>query len=214
MKTSDPMVFLVDDDPGIRKAMHAVMDSVGLPLESFESAEDFLERRDAARPGCLLLDLRMPGMNGLDLLHMLRTEGDTIPVIFISGHGDVPSAVQAMRSGADDFLEKPFSDTLLVDRVREAFREDERRRKRRTREVEVRRRLGSLTRREAQVMELVIAGHSSKDIAAELGISLKTVEHHRIHLLDKMRVDTAVDLTREVVAAGLAGTTKGNQPST
>jgi two-component system response regulator DctR len=151
----------------------------------------------------------MPKMSGLDLLSFLRHEEDPIPVLFVSGHGDITSAVQAMRGGADDFLEKPFSDSLLVERVRDAFREDELRRRRRTRKSEIRRRIGTLTRREAQVMELVIAGRSSKDIAAELGISLKTVEHHRIHLLDKMRVDTAVDLTREVVDAGLAGLSAG-----
>ncbi len=143
-------------------------------------------------------------MSGLDLLTLLRQEEDPIPVLFVSGYGDINTAVQAMRHGADDFLEKPLVDGVLVERVRNAFREDEQRCRRRNRETEIRRRIGSLTRREAQVMELVIAGRSSKDIATQLGISLKTVEHHRIHLLDKMRVGTAVDLTREVVGAGLA----------
>lgn len=202
---NDPTVFLVDDDSVLQRSVEAVLHSVGIPVESFSSAEEFLEKRDPSRPGCMLLDLKMPKMSGLDLLSLLRQEDDPIPILFVSGYGDINTAVAAMRRGADDFLEKPFGDGVLVERVRNAFREDEQRRRKHNRETEIRRRIGSLTRREAQVMELVIAGRSSKDIAAELGISLKTVEHHRIHLLDKMRVGTAVDLTREVVSAGLAG---------
>jgi FixJ family two-component response regulator len=204
MTKTDPTVFLVDDDSGVQKSIEAIMQSVGIPVESFSSAEEFLEKRDPSRPGCMLLDLKMPKMSGLDLLALLRQEEDPIPILFVSGYGDITTAVQAMQRGADDFLEKPFGNGVLIERVRNAFREDEQRRRRRNRETEIRRRIGSLTRREAQVMALVIAGRSSKDIAAELGISLKTVEHHRIHLLDKMRVGTAVDLTREVVGAGLA----------
>jgi FixJ family two-component response regulator len=198
-----PAVFLVDDDAGVRRALHAAMQSVNVAIESFASAEEFLAKRDPARPGCILLDLRMPQMSGLDLLQHIRREGDTIPILFLTGHGDVNGAVQAMQNGADDFLEKPFRDSVLIERVRAAFEEDARRRRQLIRKSEMRRRMASLTKRETEVMHLVVAGYSSKDIAEKLGISLKTVEHHRIHLLDKMQVNTAVDLTREVVGAGL-----------
>lgn len=197
-------VFVVDDDQHVRGSLEAVMRSVRIPVETLASAEDFLSAQDRSRCGCIVLDLRMPRMNGLELLEHLRRDGDETPVIFITGHGDVSSAVQAMKAGASDFLEKPFSDSVLVERVRGAIAQDENRRSARQKSEEIRQRLETLTPRERQVMELVVAGRSSKDIAQDLGISLKTVEHHRIHLLDKMRVSTAVDLTREVVAVGLA----------
>lgn len=203
-------VFVVDDDQHVRGALEAVMRSVRIPVETFASAEEFLQVRDRVYCGCVVLDLRMPRMNGLELLECLRRDGDEIPVIFITGHGDVSSAVQAMKAGASDFLEKPFSDSLLVERVRNAIALDTSRRSAQAQREEIRERLESLTSRERQVMNLVVAGRSSKDIAQELGISLKTVEHHRIHLLDKMRVGTAVDLTREVVAAGLAARPLGS----
>jgi two-component system response regulator FixJ len=194
--TAQPIVFIVDDDPALRKSLVAAVESASLGASSFATAQDFLDDYDPATPGCLILDLRMPGMNGLQLLEHLRAQGMHLPVIVFSGSADVASAVQSMKLGAVDFLEKPADYRLLVARVREAIWLDEQRRQDRQ-EIDVfRTRLEALTTRERQLLDLITAGHSSKQIARQLGLSVRTVENHRNHLMSKMQAANAADLVR------------------
>lgn len=189
-------VFIVDDDQAIRHAMQLLMQSVGLPAEVFPSADDFLERFDASRAGCLVLDIRMPGLGGLELQERLLALGSTMPIIFITGHGDVPMAVEAMQKGAFDFIQKPFRDQDLVERVTDALSADLRARSEQQRRTDIEARVGKLTDRERQVMELVVIGKPNKVIAYELGVSQRTVEIHRARVMEKMQARSLADLVR------------------
>lgn len=189
-------VYVVDDDEAIRDALTWLLQSRGLEVASFASAESFLRAWTADLTGCLLLDIRMGGISGLDLFERLREAPGCPPVIFLTGHGDVPMAVSALKRGAFDFVEKPFNDNDLVDRVIEALALDARRRAEAADTASVEARLATLTTRERQVMDLVLAGRLNKVIADELGITMRTVEVHRAHVFEKMGVKTAVELAR------------------
>ena len=193
---SMPTVFLTDDDPAIRDAVGLLLRAHGLTVETFASALEFLESDAIQRPGCLLLDVRMPGMSGLDLQKRLQTLGCRIPIIFITGHGDVPMAIRAMKAGAFDFVEKPFQAQALVARIHEALALDAEERRRQARRNEVAARMALLSPREREVMERVAAGQYNKVIAAELGISLSTVEIHRKRVMEKMQAESLSELIR------------------
>jgi len=194
-------VHIVDDDEAIRDALHWLFTSRDVPAAAYASAEGFLEAWSEAMAGCLLLDIRMDGMSGLELFDRLREQGCRLPVIFLTGHGDVPAAVSALKKGARDFVEKPFNDNDLVDRVIEALAYDAEQRARDAGQASIAARLATLTQRERQVMDLVIAGKLNKVIADDLGISMRTVEVHRAHVFEKMGVKTAVELARLLATA-------------
>jgi len=191
-----PTVFIVDDDPSIRFAMQALMDSVNLPHEIFASADEFLEKVADQRPGCLVLDIRMPGLGGLELQEELLKCGNTVPILFITGHGDVPMAVDAMQKGAVDFIQKPFRDQDLLDRIREALTTDKERREEQQKHAEVAERLARLTNREREVFDLVVTGKPNKVIAYDLGVSQRTVEIHRARVMEKMQARSLADLVK------------------
>lgn len=195
--SNEPIVFIVDDDAAIRVAMQALMESVDLRHEILASADEFLERfADRAIPGCLVLDIRMPGLGGLELQDELIRRGNSIPIIFITGHGDVPMAVEAMQKGAVDFIQKPFRDQELLDRIHLALRTDEERRAEAKRVDEVKKLIDRLTQREHEVFELVVTGKPNKVIAYELGVSQRTVEIHRARVMEKMQARSLADLVR------------------
>ena len=191
---STPQVHLVDDDEAIRDALGWLLKSLGLPCTAYDSAETFLAAWRPELAGCLLLDMRMSGISGLDCFDRLREQNSTLPVIFLTGHGDVPLAVATLKKGAFDFFEKPFNDNDLVTRIREAMAHDAQQRAESATVNTLKVRLSSLTSREKQIMELVLAGKFNKVIADELNISMRTVEVHRANLFDKMQVKTAVEL--------------------
>lgn len=180
-------IFVVDDEPDVRAALNMLIKSVGLKPEIYESPQAYLDAYDPERPGCLILDMRMPGMSGLDLQKKLASMGLHPPIIMISGHGEIPNAVQAVQSGAIDFLQKPVSDQLLLDRIQQALRldEDNRRNFRERQALEAL--YTTLTPREREVMQGVIAGKLNKIIADELNVSTRTVEIHRAHVMEKMQ---------------------------
>jgi two-component system response regulator DctR len=188
--------YLVDDDEAIRDALSWLLQSRGVACITYASAEDFLAAWTPSLAGCILLDIRMDGMSGPELFSVLRERGSILPVIFLTGHGDVPMAVTALKNGAFDFVEKPCNDNELVDRVIEALRLDENQRAAASSADSVNARLAKLTTRERQVMELVLAGKLNKVIADELQVSMRTVEVHRSNLLDKMGIRTAVELAQ------------------
>lgn len=199
---NEPMVFIVDDDPAIRIAMQALMDSVNLRHEILPSADEFLARHgDQQTPGCLVLDIRMPGLGGLELQDALLQRGNDIPIVFITGHGDVPMAVEAMQKGAVDFIQKPFRDQELLDRIHLALRTDEERRAEAHRIDEVQSLIDRLTQREHEVFDLVVTGKPNKVIAYELGVSQRTVEIHRARVMEKMRARSLADLVRMHIAS-------------
>lgn len=189
-------VYIVDDDHAIRHAMELLMASVGLDFEVFESADQFLENHSNDRAGCLVLDIRMPGLGGLELQEKLLEMGSGLPIIFITGHGDVPMAVEAMQKGAVDFIQKPFRDQELLDRISLALKTDEERRSTRVEKAEVAANVARLTNRESQVFDLVITGKPNKVIAYELGVSQRTVEIHRARVMEKMQAKSLADLVR------------------
>lgn len=189
-------VFVVDDDAAMRDSLRWLLQSVNFPVETYASAEEFLAAYDVARPGCLVLDVRMPGMSGLTLQETLAARGMTLPVIMITGYGEVPTAVRALKGGALDFIEKPFNDEILLERVRQALERDRAARAVWARQADAQARLEQLTQREREVMELVTAGKANKVIAAELGLSPKTVEVHRANVMRKMEADSVAELVR------------------
>ncbi len=189
-------VFIVDDDPAVRNAMQLLLRSVGRASELFASAEDFLACYDRDRAGCLVLDIRMPGLSGLELQDRLLALGSSIPVIFITGHADVPMAVDAMQKGAFDFIEKPVRDQELLERISEALSVDRQQRSRQELLAEIEARVSSLTRREREVMDLIVAGKANKVVAWELGTSQRTVEIHRARVMDKMQARSLAELVR------------------
>ena len=195
-----PTVYVVDDDQAVRDSLRWLIESVGLTVETFDSAQAFLARCEKGPlRGCLVADVRLPGVSGLDLQDRLRQQGLYIPTIVITGHGDVPVAVRAMKAGALDFIEKPFSDQTLLDRIREAIGQDQRYRELADQRDELVDRFHHLTPREREVMALVVAGRLNKQIAAELGLSHKTIEVHRAHVMDKMRAESLAELVRIAV---------------
>ena len=202
-------VFVVDDDPAVRESLQWLIESVGLNVETYATAQAFLDAFDRDRPGCLVLDVRMPGISGLDLQDQLASQQVRIPVIIITGHADVPMAVRAMKAGVIDFIEKPFSDELLLDRIRAALELDARIRVDQTHRVEVESCFAQLTPREREVMGLVVGGKSNKQIAAELGLSQKTVEVHRAHVMQKMHADSLAELVQMAVTLGVVQQTTG-----
>lgn len=186
----DQTVFVVDDEPDVRAALGMLIRSVGLKPEIYENPQAFLDAYDPERPGCLVLDMRMPGMSGLDLQEKLAGMGQHPPIIMISGHGEIPNAVQAVQSGAVDFLQKPVSDQLLLDRIQQALRLDTENRKQYSERLELEQRFATLTTREREVFQGVIAGKLNKTIADELSVSTRTVEIHRSHLMEKMQASS------------------------
>ncbi len=199
--TQKPVVYVVDDDAAMRESLTWLLDSVGLDARAFDSAGAFLEAFDDHRQGCLLLDVRMPGMSGLDLQERLRSMDCDMPVLVITGYGDVAMAVRAMKAGAVDFIEKPFNDQELLDRVQQAVEQDGRRRSQQERQVDARRRLGRLTPREREVMHLVVTGRTNKQIAEEFGLSDRTVEVHRANIMAKTEAESLADLVRQAMLA-------------
>jgi len=189
----DVTVFIVDDDDDFRDSMQWLLESDGLKVWGFASAERFLEQYDG-RPGCMLLDVRMPTLNGLALQQIMQERGIALPIIVISGHGDIPMAVTALKNGALDFLEKPFDDANLIHRVHEGLAHAESLQQQRLAQSQLQARHDSLSRREKEVMALVVAGRANREIAEELGISPKTVEVHRSRVMGKMQAESLPQL--------------------
>jgi two-component system response regulator FixJ len=196
METDSPVVFVVDDDEAICESLRLLIGDIGLEVRTFTSARDFVDKYDSSRPGCLVLDVRMSGMSGLELQARLRELGNHIPTIIITGHGDVPMAVEAMKAGAMDFIEKPFRDQVLLDGIQKAIDLDLRIRRQHKERQDVQARIQHLTQREREVMDRLIAGKSNKNIAFDLGISQKTVDFHRANILEKVGVASVVELVR------------------
>lgn len=202
-----PTVYIVDDDTGVRTSIRVLLKSVGLASTPLPSAQKFLESFDPAQPGCLILDIRMPGMSGMELQQELNLRGAIVPVIFITGHGDVPMAVEAMRHGAFDFLQKPFRDQDLIDRVQRAIALDRDNRSTLQEHSRIQARLESLTPREREVLDLMTQGKPNKVMAADLGLSQRTVEIHRAHVMEKMGASSVAQLVRMVLDAKSSGVT-------
>ena len=200
MMSDSSTVFVVDDDQEVRDALQLLMESVGLNVEAFESAQSYLDQFDPERPGCLVLDVRMPGMSGLDLQARLAAERLHPPVIVITGHGDVPMAVRAVQAGAVDFIEKPFNDQALLDGVHRAIEQDAEQRGVASRLADIEARYQRLTPREREVLGQVVAGKRNKVIAADLGVSQSTVEAHRARVMEKMEATTLSDLMRMMLS--------------
>lgn len=204
MTQPDPTVFVVDDDTAVRKALARLMRSVGLNVEMFASAQEFLRRERVEGPGCLVLDVRMPGLSGLDLQEALAAAGISIPIIFITGYGDIPMSVQAMKAGAVDFLPKPFKDQDLLDAIHQAIDRDIQRRQEQAQIAEIQDRVDSLTPREREVLALVVTGMLNKQIASELGTSEKTIKVHRARVMRKMQVMSVAELVRLAEKVGIS----------
>jgi two-component system, LuxR family, response regulator FixJ len=205
-ETSSPMVFIVDDDAGVRSSIRVLMKSIGLAATPFGSAKEFLDAYNPHQPGCLVLDIRMPGMSGLELQEALNERGAVIPVIFITGHGDIPMAVEAMRHGAFEFLQKPFRDQDLIDRIQKALEQDKETREGLREHGRIRVRIASLTPREKEVLELLTSGKANKMMAQDLGLSQRTVEIHRAHVMEKMGAKSVAQLVRMVMDLEYRGT--------
>ena len=196
MKADGPLVYVVDDDVSIRDALKNLLRSVGLEVESYRSAREFLAVELRDQPACLVLDVRLPGASGMDLQRQLVESGVQIPIIFITGHGDIPMSVSAMKAGAVEFLTKPFRDQELLDAVHKAIERDRAARKQRAELAELRGRYESLTAREREVLGLVVRGLLNKQIAAELGTTESTVKLHRGRVMDKMQAESLAALIR------------------
>jgi two-component system response regulator FixJ len=199
----DPNIFVVDDDQALRASLRWLLESLKLKVQTFASAHEFLLNYETAQPGCLLLDVRMPEISGLQLQDMLKKRSIRIPVIIITGHGDVSIAVRALKGGAVDFIEKPFNDQELLECVQQALTVDARERQEENQRRIASDRLKSLTPREREVLDKVLCGKLNKTIAAELGISMKTVEAHRSKIMEKMGVHTAYELAGMYFSGGL-----------
>jgi two-component system, LuxR family, response regulator FixJ len=199
-----PTIFIVDDDAAVRDALKLLLRSVGQAVETFGSAQEFLDAYAEDRPGCLVLDIRMPGMSGLELQQKLNERHSIIPIIFITGHGDVPMAVEAMQAGAVDFIQKPFRDQDLIDRINQALEKDGSNRAALGERNDIRRRLETLTPREREVLDLVVHGKANKVIAGDLKLSQRTVEIHRARVMEKMQASSLAHLVRMVLEVGQA----------
>jgi two-component system, LuxR family, response regulator FixJ len=196
MSARAPVVYVVEDDPALRSLIKALAQSIGVSSREFSSAEKFLEHYDPREPGCLVLDIFMPGMSGLELQDELNRRGAVIPVIFITGHADVASAVAAVRHGAFNYLQKPFRNSELIENVRQALELDRRGREMLAQHDAIRDRIASLTPREREVLELIVKGLASKVMAEEMGLSKRTVELHRSRVMDKMGASSIAQLVR------------------
>jgi FixJ family two-component response regulator len=196
MKNAEQVVFVIDDDPSMRTAIRELIEAVGLSCQTFGSGQDFLSATLPDVPGCLVLDVRLPGLSGLNLQRELTERGIHLPIIFITGHGDIPMSVQAMKAGAIEFLTKPFRDQDLLDAIEQATERDRLARRERTEMSELQQRSEALTPREREVMRLVVAGLLNKQIAVELGNSEKTVNVHRSQVMQKMQADSLAELVR------------------
>ena len=196
MTVAAATVFVVDDDAGVRGALALLLKSVGLRAIAYPSAQEFLDHYSESQAGCLVLDVRMPGLSGLELQQQLNLRGATLPVLFMTGHADVPMAVEAMQAGAFDFLQKPFRDQDLLDRIQRALQHDAQIRAEQQQTQQVRERHATLTPRERQVMDLMTAGRPNKLMAVDLGLSQRTIEIHRAHVMDKMQARSLAQLVR------------------
>ena len=196
-------VYIVDDDEAMRDSLAWLVESQGFRVCAYASAEEFLGAYQADMAGCLVLDVRMPGMSGLELYERLQVRGTLLPVIFITGHGDVPMAVSALKRGAADFIEKPFNDQDMLNLIEQCLAQDRAEHERRRQNRTVADSLAQLSQREREVMELIIAGKLNKQIADVLGISIKTVEAHRARVMDKMSVRSVAELVQKAVQAGV-----------
>ena len=192
----NPMIMVVDDDAGVRNALRSLLKSVGLESALYASAQEFLTAYQPAQPGCLVLDIRMPGMSGLELQEQLNLRGAVIPVIFMTGHGDIPMAVEAMQHGAFDFLQKPFRDQDLLDRIQRAIVRDAEQRQSLGEHARIKAHVESLTAREREVLDLMTQGKQNKNIAQDLGVSPRTVEIHRARVMEKMNARSVAELVR------------------
>ena len=192
----NPVVMVVDDDSGVRNAMRILLKSVGLDATLYASAQEFLAAYQPSQPGCLVLDIRMPGMSGLELQQQLNLRGAVIPVIFMTGHGDIPMAVEAMQHGAFDFLQKPFRDQDLLDRIQRAIVKDAELRTSLGEHSRIKAHLETLTPREREVLDLMTQGKQNKAIAQDLGVSPRTVEIHRARVMEKMNAQSVAELVR------------------
>jgi FixJ family two-component response regulator len=197
-----PTIFVVDDDSAVRDALKLLLRSVGQSVETYGAGSEFLESYSEDRPGCLVLDIRMPGMSGLELQQKLNEKHSILPIIFITGHGDVPMAVEAMQAGAVDFIQKPFRDQDLIDRINQALEKDTSNRAALGERNDIRRRLETLTPREREVLDLVVHGKANKVIAGDLKLSQRTVEIHRARVMEKMQASSLAHLVRMVLEVG------------
>jgi two-component system response regulator FixJ len=198
---SKPLIYVVDDDDTFRSSLQWLLESVGLAVRTFANAAEFLDAYVPGAPGCLVLDIRMPGMSGLQLQDQLASRGIGIPVIFLTGHGDVPMAVAAVKKGALDFLQKPYNDQQLLDVVNAALKRDVELREQEARSRQIAGLVTSMTPREREVMDAVVSGKSNKMIAEELGVTIKTVEAHRARVMEKMGAESLAHLVHLVMAA-------------
>jgi RNA polymerase sigma factor (sigma-70 family) len=196
--TQAPVVFVVDDDPSVRSSLKFLMSSVGLQVESFDSADALLQRKLPDAPSCLVLDVRLRGLSGLDFQRELAARNCHMPIIFITGHGDIPMSVRAMKAGAVEFLTKPFRDQDLLDAVRIALEKDRERRERKKEVSDLKERFNSLTPREQKVISLVVAGMLNKQIADQLGTAENTVKVHRSRAMEKMRAQSVAELVKMI----------------
>jgi RNA polymerase sigma factor (sigma-70 family) len=201
MAGHDTTVFIVDDDEAVRDSLGLLLRSAGYRARVYPGAHEFLKAFDPRDHGCLVLDIRMPGMTGLELQKHLREIGCNIPIIFITGHGDIPMAVEAVRQGALDFIQKPFSDEELMDRIGDALKQATRQREDELERLHIMDRMSSLTAREREVMEQVVQGKANKVIAADLGVSQRTVEIHRARVMEKMQANSLAHLVRMVMVS-------------
>ena len=191
-----PTIFVVDDDAAVRDALKLLLRSVGHAVETFGSAQEFLDAYGEDRAGCLVLDIRMPGMSGLELQQKLNEKHSILPIIFITGHGDVPMAVEALQHGAFDFLQKPFRDQELLDRIQRALQKDRENRSQILQREDIRARLATLTPREREVLDLMTSGRPNKLMAADLNLSQRTIEIHRARVMEKMKAPSLAQLVR------------------
>jgi FixJ family two-component response regulator len=203
MTTADVTVFVVDDDVSVRKSVARLIESVGLKVETFASAREYLKQDPCEGPACLVLDVRMPEMSGLDLQDELTSAGLSMPIIFITGHGNVPMSVKAVKAGAVDFIEKPFDGQTLLDAINEAIKRDRKSKLDQAEINEIQKRVDSLTKREKEVFALVVQGLLNKQIAFELGTSEKTVKVHRGRVMEKMQAESLADLVRMAERIGI-----------
>lgn len=194
-------VYVVDDDQAVRDSLRWLIESVDLNVKTFSNGQELLDNFEETEISCLVLDVRMPGISGLDLQQRLKKTGSKVPVIIVTGHADVPMAIQAMKAGAFDFIEKPYSDQLLLERIQCAIEQDDCFKKQQNVNNEINQRIDALTPRELEVMGLVVSGHSNKSIAKELGVSIKTVEVHRGNLMSKMQAKSLSELVRLVMSS-------------
>jgi FixJ family two-component response regulator len=204
MGEAESIVFIIDDDPLYRTSSERLVRSVGFSVQSFESARDFLNSRRPNVPSCLVLDVRLPGLSGLDLQRALVEAGVHIPIIFVTGYGDIPMSVQAMKAGAIEFLTKPFRDQALLDAIRQAIGRDQVARRQHARNADSRSRYESLSPREREVFKCVVSGLLNKQIADELGATERTIKFHRGNVMRKMRVESLAELVRLAEALGIA----------